>query len=253
MSSEAADPFADAPLGPGVSLLARHPVGLVALNKPEGILSHPNGPTDEPRSLLTCRYDAQRECFCWTREEPGRRRPVTVRLFLLHRLDSATSGVLLLANSPELAATAKQAFADRAVEKRYEALVFGLPKRETDTWRDALETSRGAEGLRTRPGAGAPAVTDMHLISKRDSEFGWISRLELRPKTGRTHQLRVQCQRRKLPIIGDQTYGDFSLNRAYARQTGAKRLHLHACSITLTLPSVSFCVTSPAPWHIERP
>jgi 23S rRNA-/tRNA-specific pseudouridylate synthase len=55
-----------------------------------------------------------------------------------------------------------------------------------------------------------------------------LALLQLVPKTGRSHQLRVQCARRHLPIVGDQTYGDFRRNREFARRTGWKRLFLHS-------------------------
>jgi 23S rRNA-/tRNA-specific pseudouridylate synthase len=52
--------------------------------------------------------------------------------------------------------------------------------------------------------------------------------IKLEPRTGRSHQLRVQCAKRHLPIVGDQTYGDFTRNRAFAKQAGTKRLFLHS-------------------------
>ena len=55
-----------------------------------------------------------------------------------------------------------------------------------------------------------------------------LSLIQLEPKTGRSHQLRVQCAQRHLPIVGDATYGDFRLNRAFAKTTGEKRLFLHS-------------------------
>jgi 23S rRNA-/tRNA-specific pseudouridylate synthase len=55
-----------------------------------------------------------------------------------------------------------------------------------------------------------------------------LALIQLEPRTGRSHQLRVQCAQRHLPIVGDATYGDFALNRAFARRTGNKRLFLHS-------------------------
>jgi 23S rRNA-/tRNA-specific pseudouridylate synthase len=57
---------------------------------------------------------------------------------------------------------------------------------------------------------------------------GVMSLLELEPKTGRTHQLRIQCSQRNLPIVGDRTYGDFEKNRAFAKSTGQQGMFLHA-------------------------
>jgi 23S rRNA-/tRNA-specific pseudouridylate synthase len=55
-----------------------------------------------------------------------------------------------------------------------------------------------------------------------------LALVRLEPRTGRSHQLRVQCAKRGLPIVGDQTYGEFRANREFARQTGWKRLFLHS-------------------------
>jgi hypothetical protein len=87
-----------APLGPGVRILRTHPCGLAALEKPAGVLSHPNGPADEARALLAARYDERVQCFTW-KDAAGAEH----RAWLLHRLDSATSGVVLLANRERVA------------------------------------------------------------------------------------------------------------------------------------------------------
>lgn len=225
----------DVPWGTDVQLLGLHPAGLIAVSKPEGVLSHPNQTSDQPRSLVNAPYSDADECYSLEGS--------TGKLWLLHRLDGATSGVLLLATNAEAAAAGKAAFADRGVRKTYRALVFGAPASAAALWTDQLATERRGGIARTsavRPGsrhpaAAPPAETDMKVIWKRDSEFGRLAQLELTPHTGRTHQLRVQCQKRRVPIIGDQTYGDFKLNRAYAKATGEKRLHLHAWKVRLEL------------------
>lgn len=236
------------PFGPGVRLLVRHPSGLIALEKPSGILSHPNSEEDTNRSLFTARYDTQRECYCWTQPVEGRTRPRTLRWFLLHRLDSATSGIILLADTPEIAALMKASFAERRIHKIYLARVFGRPTKDRETWRDLLETSHTQGVARTRAGSGVPAETAMELKEGRDSAAGWTSQLQLEPLTGRTHQLRVQCARRNLPIIGDQTYGDFAANRRFQKAGGDRRLHLHAHRVEVDTAGITFSATSPLPW-----
>lgn len=67
----------------------------------------------------------------------------------------------------------------------------------------------------------------MRLLKTRRADRP-LSLLQLEPKTGRSHQLRVQCAKRHLPIVGDATYGDFVANRAFAKATGQKRLFLHS-------------------------
>jgi 23S rRNA-/tRNA-specific pseudouridylate synthase len=194
--------------------------GLVALLKPAGVLSHPNSSAPDPRAVLTCAYDLEAERFDWDKGSA----------WLLHRLDSATSGVLLFAEDEILARAVKKAFQTRAVKKSYRALVFGTPRVRRETWTDRLSVEQRGAVKRTvsAKSSGAPnssAVTDMELL--RSSRDG-VSLLELRPQTGKMHQLRVQCARRQLPIVGDGTYGDFKWNREFAKLTGYKRLFLHA-------------------------
>jgi 23S rRNA-/tRNA-specific pseudouridylate synthase len=245
MSTNAAS-LRDVHWGPGVTVLATHRAGLVAVNKPAGVLSHPNEPADLPRSLIQAPYDLDAERY-----------DATPRLWLLHRLDGPTSGVLLLATDEALAESVRNAFAGKDVHKTYRALVFGNPFARSDTWTDRLAVERGRGAVRTRVVQGRPAqapaaaVTDVRMLAKRETEHGWITHLELRPRTGRTHQLRVQCQKHNLPIIGDQTYGDFKRNRTFAKTTEEKRLFLHALSVTLKLgtgpKAIQFSAEAPLP------
>jgi tRNA pseudouridine65 synthase len=211
------------PLGREVRLLKQDACGLVALEKPAGLLSHPNEKGDEARSLLHAAYEPRSECYRW---EGG-------ALYLLNRLDSATSGVILCAATEKLAITIKRQFEQRAIEKTYLALVFGVPRSPRQTWSDRLSIQKGGGRIRTASAGGAPdSETDMRLLKTIPGALT-VSLIELRPHTGRSHQLRVQCQRRHLPIVGDANYGDFTKNRAYAKTTGQKRLYLHSHHTTL--------------------
>ena len=149
---------------------------------------------------------------------------------LLNRLDSATSGVILVAASPELAAVIRAQFKRKEVYKEYVALVFGAPRATTDVWRDRLAVQKRGGQIRTATHAGhVPAESRMTLLRQSASE-PQRALIRLEPTTGRSHQLRVQCAKRHLPIVGDQTYGDFALNRAFAKETRNKRLFLHSRS-----------------------
>lgn len=206
-------------LGPGVTELAHDVNGLVAFNKPAGILSHPNEGSDQPRSLLTCSYDHQDEAYKWAGGG---------RLWLLNRLDGATSGVILLAAGAALARAIKEQFARKQVHKVYEALVFGKPAERNQVWRDLLAVQKQGGKVRTTAGAGnIPAETRAQFLGHQQGAFS-TSLLRLEPRTGRSHQLRVQCAKRGLPIVGDQTYGDFALNRTFTKATAEKRLFLHS-------------------------
>ena len=215
---------ASAPLHADVRLIAHDLTGLLALAKPAGVLSHPNAPADHRRSLLTCRYSLQEECYEWLDQPSG----ATRRAWLLNRLDSGTSGLLMLAESAELARHLREHFRTRRVQKIYAAVVFGRPPGSRSIWKDRLGVSKQGGQVRTTPGGNIPAETAMQSIQTAMTEFGVLSLLQLEPRTGRSHQLRVQCAKRQLPIVGDATYGDFRRNRAFAKATDESRLHLHS-------------------------
>jgi len=256
------------PLGRGVTICARDDNGLVAFSKPAGILSHPNDPRDQPRSLLNARYETDGEFYEFETQIPERdskrgakpdmpdasaaSRPAGVshsairnphsafrRLWLLNRLDSATSGVILAAGNEKLAREIRALFQQRHIGKTYVALVFGLPSEKQQTWRDRLDIQKRAGQIRARAGASAgaaagniPAEARMTVLRTwRDHPLADgrpLALIQLEPKTGRSHQLRVQCAKRRLPIVGDATYGDFRANRDFAKRTGEKRLFLHS-------------------------
>jgi 23S rRNA pseudouridine955/2504/2580 synthase len=219
--------WSDVPFGPGVARLATDANGLAALDKPEGVLSHPNSPRDEARSLIRARYLEGEECFEWT----GSRG--TQRLWLINRLDSATSGLILAATGVDLAREVRARFQRRQVTKAYQALVFGKPRRDSETWRDVLDVRKQGGRIRTAAGAGnIPAECRMALVGTRAAPSR-VSLIRLEPQTGRSHQLRVQCAKRGLPIVGDRTYGNFTANREFARAGGAKRMFLHSHSVAL--------------------
>jgi 23S rRNA-/tRNA-specific pseudouridylate synthase len=216
--------WAELPLGRGVELLNRDANGVAALCKPAGVLSHPNAPKDGPRSLLTVRYNTDAECYEWTLPAGGELR----RLWLLNRLDSATSGAILVAADEALAREIRAQFKRKQVRKVYHALVFGVPRPAREIWRDRLAVVKKAGLIRTAASAGfIPAECEMKLLHTGIGPHP-VSMIQLEPHTGRSHQLRVQCAKRHLPIVGDQTYGDFSRNRDFARRTGEKRLFLHS-------------------------
>ena len=249
--SDPGDAFwAALPLGPGVTVLARDPCGLAALAKPAGVLSHPNVAGDAPRALLQARYDLGGECYEWFAGVGAPR-----RLWLLNRLDSATSGVLLVAADGALAAAVKAEFKRKEVRKVYQALVFGVPREPVETWRDRLAIEKRHNQIRSSAGGGGiMAESRMRLVRAGRGEPR-LSLLRLEPHTGRSHQLRVQCTKRHLPIVGDQTYGDFRLNREFAKQARTKRLFLHSLETSFSYEfggvKREFSATAPLPAEFE--
>lgn len=242
------------PLGRGVKLLTKDANGLAAFDKPAGVLSHPNAAGDEPRSLLTARYVTEGEFFEWRGDPEGA--GGLRRLWLLNRLDSATSGVILAAASAELAAEVRAQFKKKQVRKVYHALVFGVPRTAGETWRDLLAVAKRGGTIRTATHAGnIPAESRMSVVRAGRGEPR-LALIRLEPKTGRSHQLRVQCAKRGLPIVGDQTYGDFRKNREFAKTVGTKRLFLHSLETSFEYEwggrKWSFATSAPLPVEFER-
>jgi 23S rRNA-/tRNA-specific pseudouridylate synthase len=244
--------WAGLPLGRGVTLLERDDNGLAAFHKPAGILSHPNEAGDEARCLLQARYVMDGEYFEWTGADP--RAPQ--RLWLLNRLDSATSGVILAAASAALADEIRGQFKRKQVRKVYHALVFGAPREPAAVWQDRLAVAKRAGQIRTAAHAGhVPAESRMSVVRRGDGEPR-LTLLQLEPRTGRSHQLRVQCAKRSLPIVGDQTYGNFARNREFAKRTGEKRLFLHSLATAFDYEfqgrRCHFAATAPRPPEFEK-
>jgi 23S rRNA-/tRNA-specific pseudouridylate synthase len=215
--------WASLPLGREVNVIAHDTNGVAALAKPAGVLSHPNTPSDEPRSLLTARYVLDGEVYEWNDANGA-----TQRLWLLNRLDSATSGVILASANGELATEIRAQFKRKQIRKVYHALVFGAPRQAMEVWRDLLTVEKIAGKVRTAATAGhVPAECRMSVLRAGRRDTG-VCLVRLEPRTGRSHQLRVQCAKRHLPIVGDQTYGDFPRNRAFAKLAETKRMFLHS-------------------------
>ncbi len=219
MSTSTHDLLCKLPLGREVSLLNQDRHGIGAFSKPAGVLSHPNKPSEESRSLLTCPYSIDEECYQWTDA-----RGEVQKIWLLNRLDSATSGVILVCVDQELTELMRLHFRQKRVRKIYNALVFGHAHPATQVWRDRLAVQRKGGQIRTSSRGNIPSECKMKVLQQGTVH----ALLQLEPTTGRSHQLRVQCNKRHFPIVGDATYGDFSRNRSFAKEHGTKRLFLHS-------------------------
>jgi 23S rRNA-/tRNA-specific pseudouridylate synthase len=159
------------------------------------------------------------------------------KVYLLNRLDSPTSGVLLLCLDEKLAELVKELFAQSKVSKKYFAIVKGRGLQSPrGTWQDSSVKSTGPGGSvrsSVKSTGGSPAITVYRWIKAADNQLP-LSLVELEPRTGRTHQLRVQTAMHGHPILGDRTYGDFDFNKTIGSTTGLKRLFLHSQSTELT-------------------
>lgn len=229
------------PLGPGVEIVKQGPAGLFALNKPSRVRSQPKEGGKDPHALLTCSYSLKDEAYHIPPDKGGG------KVWLLHRLDAGTSGVILVANQEKTAVEVKQAFAEHRVKKTYVALVFGWPKENEALWRDRIEVTKEGGRVRGKAGTGIWAEAKMRVREKFQGRSGPMALLELRPTTGRTHQLRIQCANRGTPIVGDRTYGDFEQNRILK----SDHLYLHSESIEIPLIKGKFISYIVAPEHLK--
>jgi len=160
-------------------------------------------------------------------------RPEAKMLELAHRLDRDTSGLLMLAKKRGALVELHRMLRDGEVEKVYVAVVKGVPAKKQFDIRESLHKHVTASGERrvSVKEDGLAAITKVRLLAK-SADF---SLLEVRLMTGRTHQIRVHLAHAGHPVLGDDKYGDFELNRGMARQ-GVKRLFLHAHRLSFRHP-----------------
>jgi len=178
-------------------------------------------------------------------------RPQTKFLELAHRLDRDTSGLLIVCKKRSALVELHRQLREGEVEKIYAAIVRGVPDREAFEISEPLHkyvTGGGERRVSVHEG-GKSARTKVKVVQKgRDSSL-----LEIRLLTGRTHQIRVHLAHAGHPVLGDDKYGDFDLNRALAKQ-GVKRLFLHARKLGFDHPleKKRLRLESPLPADMSR-
>lgn len=213
-----------------------------ALDKPPGILSHPNPPaTEAPNALFRAPYDSEAECYVI--RDGGR----STRVWLIHRLDQETSGLILCALDEEVALNLKEALLRREVVKEYRAVLLGAPEPRRGEWRDRLEKRKGAGRVTVTRGQGEPNAITRYAVLKVFEPSG-LAHVSLHPETGRTHQLRVQAALRGIPVAADDRYGDFTANRFLEEAAGLKRMFLHAYHLELRHPVTGHALRLHAPF-----
>jgi 23S rRNA pseudouridine955/2504/2580 synthase len=160
-------------------------------------------------------------------------RPGHSFLELVHRIDRETSGVLMLAKKRAALVELHRQMQAGEVSKHYFTLVKGLwkeRKRVVDLPLEKKVRASGERKVNVGP-AGDSAIT----IFRLERRVGPYSLLDAELKTGRTHQIRVHLSHLGYPILGDDKYGDFALNKALAKQ-GLKRMFLHSAKIGIRHP-----------------
>ena len=155
-------------------------------------------------------------------------RPEAKLLELAHRLDRDTSGLLIIAKKRTALVELHRMLREGEVEKTYFAIVKGAPARDAFEIREALHkhVTSGGERRVSVQEDGKAALTRVRVMKR-----GEFSLLEVRLMTGRTHQIRVHLAHEGYPIVGDDKYGDFALNR-----TLKQRLLLHAARLSFKHP-----------------
>lgn len=178
-------------------------------------------------------------------------RPEARFLELAHRLDRETSGVLLIAKKRSALTALHDDLRDRAMDKRYLAVVIGRVRDEKRLVKAALRKYHTAEGER-RTAVDAREGQEAQTVFRRLARNDEFSLVEAELLTGRTHQIRAHLAHIGHPILGDDKYGDFELNRAL-RKRGLRRMFLHAASIAFAHPATGepLHVRSPLPKELE--
>jgi RluA family pseudouridine synthase len=201
---------------------------LLVVNKPAGLLVLPDGYDPQAPYLISLLA------------------PTYGRLWIVHRLDRYTSGILVVARNPQIHRALNNQFQRRQVHKVYHALVVGRP----DWDHQIVKLPLRADGDRRHrtvvdPRNGKHAETAVRLLER----FERCSLVEAVPKTGRTHQIRVHLAARKAPIAADDLYGDgqgifLSQIKPNYRPSATKperplidRLALHAWSLSFEHPT----------------
>ncbi len=208
---------------PELAVLYRD-ASLVVIHKPPGMLVHRS-----PLARGETRFVVQT-----LRDQLGQ------RVYPVHRLDRPTSGVMVFALSPTVAARLGEAFTQQAVSKRYLAVVRGIGP-EHDVLDYALREEDGR-----RPKAEMPAMAALTEVRRLDSvelpvavdryPQARYSLMEARPRTGRRHQIRRHLSQRGYPIIGDAKHGKGNHNRFFRDRLDCPGLLLAAVELTIPHP-----------------
>lgn len=183
----------------------------IVINKPAGVLTHAQGTLNNEATIATFLRDKLQDL-------DGSRGGI------VHRLDRATSGVIICAKNQEALSFMQKQFSQRKVKKTYMAIVPGHLDPEEAVINMPIERNPKAPATFRVGQNGKPSVTQYKVVQKNTG----YSLVELKPTTGRTHQLRVHLAQQGHPIVGDPLYGTGEFG---------DRLFLHALSLEITTPN----------------
>jgi len=210
---------------------------LVAVAKPAGVMTHADGRNEGETvaDWFAAHYPDSKEVGETQRLTDGTE---IARPGVVHRLDTDTSGVLILAKTQEAHAFLKAAFQGREIKKTYLAFVYGIPKEKKGVIDFAIGRSRKDFRLRSAQpkakGTMREAITRYQVLGTEGevTNDSAHSLVKVMPETGRTHQIRVHLKAIHHPVVCDPLYAP---NRPC--DLGTSRLALHAYSLDLPLPS----------------
>lgn len=234
------DPEALKQAAGGIEILLEHEHFLV-LNKPAGLLVHPPTKTSSAPTLVDWLVAHSKAATANSPERSG----------IVHRLDRDTSGVIIIARTPYAHMVFSKLFKDRAITKKYLAIVHGstpdtfaidsfigrdpITKIRMATLENTAHTKRTAAQAKFRS-----ALTHVTTLER----YNGYSLVEAQPVTGRTHQIRIHLQSAGYPIVGDLVY--------HASSEHITRQALHAHSIAFTFDEKEYCVQAPLPDDMKQ-
>src|ERR1700683_2529569 len=232
---------------------------LPIVNKPAGMMVHAGaGATNDARNRGTL-VNALLHHFATLSAVGGESRPGIV-----HRLDRATSGLMVVAKNDESHRRLAKQFSGREVHKTYIALVHGWPKQDRGTIQSAISRhSQRRTRMTTKGFGGREAVTHYAVQRKVDAPYGKFALVELKSETGRTHQIRVHMSSLGHPVVGDALYGAPGELRSQSnkrRDAGMPailtldRHFLHSAALELVHPRTkeSLRFSRPLPKELEK-
>jgi 23S rRNA pseudouridine955/2504/2580 synthase len=187
-------------------------------------------------------------------EQLRRARPQAKMLELVHRLDKETSGILLIAKMRSALTALQDQFRSRETGKTYAALVIGTwpaSKKVIDVPLHKFLTGEGERRVRAVSPQAEEGRRSITLV-KVAQAFAGYTLLDVTIKTGRTHQIRVHLTHEGHPIVGDEKYGDFAVNRAFARGDALAghrfdRMFLHARRLRFDHPATGEVIELESP------
>ena len=167
------------------------------------------------------------------------------KIYLVHRLDKDTAGILVTAKDPQTAAEYTKLFAEKNITKEYVAICTGCPSSSSGKISDFIE----------QHGVKKEALTYYSTIKHTKKEIAGqaydFSMLKLSLGTGRMHQIRIHLQKTGTPIIADDKYGDFKINKLLKKEFGIKKLQLAAVKLTLPINGKPTAFEIPLPPHMQ--